>query len=93
MSSQSGIAQDDLLVALQREKQAIFNMHASEAEKSRVWSQRRAELVESFLAADCTAPSARHTTTFGLSMERAASHVGSLSLATLELDRLSIALT
>lgn len=42
---------EDFVASLERERQAIFNTHTSEAEQHRQWSQYKAK-IEAYLAAD-----------------------------------------
>jgi len=69
---------DHLVLALQHEKQAIFDTDVPQAEQHRLWSRRKAE-VEAFLASDRQERDA--TTHHDASLARTTSNVGLTGLA------------
>jgi hypothetical protein len=75
---------DHLVLALQYEKQAIFQTNVSEAEKNRIWSHRKAQL-EAVLASDQATYSEREATSHhniaNTPLVRTTSNVGISGLA------------
>jgi hypothetical protein len=67
---------DHLVLALQYERQAIFETNIPEAEQHRIWSQRKAQ-IEAVLASDQANHSKQQTTTnHSISLARTTSNVG-----------------
>lgn len=65
-----------LVLALQQQKQAIFDTNAPRAEQHRLWCQRKAE-IEAFLASDRATHSESETTNHrDVALARATSNVG-----------------
>ena len=72
---------DHLVLALQYEKQAIFETNVSEVEQNRLWSRRKAQ-IEAVLASDQATHSERDATTHhNAPLARTTSNVGISGLA------------
>jgi hypothetical protein len=67
---------DHVFLALQREKQAIFNTSVPTAEQNRLWSQRKAQ-IEALLASDYATHSEGDATNYNNEpLARTTSNVG-----------------